>query len=289
MSARRYITTVFFAALALQISLQAQECDSSYRRVKFHLRWPYTAQYRERHESIDYEGRTNPPQEDIRVVAEDSQGRHLDRWISADSSSHSQVRDPVAGEGIFWNTISTMAKVVRRPTAVPGRRFCWESPGSPDSEAHQSKDEPHVGWSKGSCAPAGHYPPQCRDACEAELRANALPPEKRGFPKCHPAERGGTAEDLGMDVIQGIAVHGCRTTNPFPNGKRKLREIWSDEYGLTLRDIQEHSTGDKYFKELISLSRDEPSLSTFQPPNGYEVVTLQMEEVPCEQPTPPSH
>lgn len=287
MEARLYITTALFALLALQGSLQAQECAYTRGWETFHRLWPYTAEYKEKVESIDYEGKPNPPHEHTRVVTQDSQGRRLDRWISADGSSHSQVSDPVAGEGIFWNTGSTKAKVVKAATAVAGRRSCWEGPGSQDSERNQRADEPHVGWSKGSCAPAGQYPAQCHDPCEVERRANALPAEKKGFAKCHPAEPGGTAEDLGMDVIQGVAAHGCRTTTPFANGKRKLRETWSDEYGLTLRDIQQHSTGDKFFKELISLSRDEPSLSTFQPPNGYEVVTLEMHEVPCEP--PPSH
>jgi hypothetical protein len=91
-----------------------------------------------------------------------------------------------------------------------------------------------------------------------------------------------------MSVIQGIAAHRCRRTTPFPIPKEGnvLTEIWSDEYGLSLREIQEYPNGDRFFRELISLSRDEPDLSIFQPPKGYETVTLEMDEVPCEQLTP---
>ena len=86
-----------------------------------------------------------------------------------------------------------------------------------------------------------------------------------------------------MDVIEGVAARGCRTTTPFPKGKRKLREIWSDDHGLTLRKIVEDPTRRQvYFEELITLSRDEPSLSTCWPPESYEIVTLEMDEVPCE-------
>jgi hypothetical protein len=53
----------------------------------------------------------------------------------------------------------------------------------------------------------------------------------------------------------------------LPKGKRKLGEIWSNDYGLTLRRVGEDPTGAKYYEELISLRRDEPSLSTFHPPN----------------------
>jgi hypothetical protein len=232
---RRYITTAVVALLALQVSLQAQECGSGRGREQFHLVWSYTAEYREKH---DYAGRPNPPQEDIRVVAQDSQGRHLDRWISADGSSQSQDRDPVAAEGILWNTSSTKAKVVRTPAPVAGRRSCWEGPSSRDSERHQSRDEPHVGWSKFSCAPAEQHQAQCRDACEAERRANALPPIEKGFPKCQPAEPGGTAEDLGIDVIQGVAAHGW------------ARFLLGGTCGevLTVSDIG-HSTGLKWCDE----------------------------------------
>lgn len=93
---------------------------------------------------------------------------------------------------------------------------------------------------------------------------------------------GGTAEDLGIGEIQGVTAHGCRTTTPHPNGKRKLREIWSDDYGLTIRRIEEDPTDAKYFEELVSLNRGEPDPSVFQPPKGYEVVTLELKEVPCE-------
>jgi hypothetical protein len=116
-----------------------------------------------------------------------------------------------------------------------------------------------------------------------------VPAEKSGFPKCDPAEPGGTAEDLGMGVIQGVVAHGCRTTTPFPKGKRKLREIWSDDYGLPLRRIEEDPTDAKYYEELISVTRGEPNPLTFQPPNGYDVVTLEMEEVPCDEKEAPSH
>jgi hypothetical protein len=92
-----------------------------------------------------------------------------------------------------------------------------------------------------------------------------------------------------MDVIQGVAAHGCRTTTPFPKGGRKVREIWSDDYGLTLRRTEEDPTDAKYHEELISVNRDEPSLSTFQPPKGYEIVTLEFDEVPCPEQEAPSH
>lgn len=54
----------------------------------------------------------------------------------------------------------------------------------------------------------------------------------------------------------------------FPKEKRKLREIWSDDYGLILRRIEEDPTDAQYYGKPISLNRDEPSLFTLQPPTG---------------------
>lgn len=271
-------------ALALQTSLQAQECGPSRGRAPFHLEWPSTAEY---HLHEHHQDRPRAETDYVVVVANDSQGRVLFRYKYADGQSSSHVLDPVAAEQIWWGTDSTKAKTVKYPTPVANRSSCWRRPWS---ERSPSKGRTLRDEYKTNCAPAGPPPgqgqyPDCRDACYTERLAKALPPEKNGFPKCDPAP-GGTAEDLGMSVIQGMAAHGCRRSSPFPNVGYVLVEDWSDEYGLSLREIRESPNGDKSFKELISLSRDEPNLSIFQPPKGYESVTLEMDEVPCEQQPP---
>ena len=74
---------------------------------------------------------------------------------------------------------------------------------------------------------------------------------------------------------------------PFLKGGGKvLTESWFDEYGLSLREIHEYPNGDRFLTELISLTRDEPDTSVFQPPKEYGSATLEMDEVPCEQPAP---
>ena len=89
-----------------------------------------------------------------------------------------------------------------------------------------------------------------------------------------------------MSTIHGITVHGCWSKTPFFKEGNVLTEDWSDEYGLSLREIKEYSKGAKFLRELISLSRGEPDVSMFQSPPGYESVTLEMDEVPCEQQPP---
>jgi hypothetical protein len=290
MWAYRYLIAALFASLALQTPVQGQECDPNYyERVPLYLVQPYTAEYRERYEWPDHQESAT---EDTRVEAQDSQGRHLDRWTSADGSGRSQVRDPVADQTITWNTRSTKAKVVEYPTPVAGRFSCWRTP---DPEEGIGPDEPPPGLYESSCAPAGQGQTMpCRDACEAKRQAKALPALKNGFPPCGSDEPG--TEDLGTKVIHGVAAHGCRTTKtlpsrkcvagrcpaPSPYGRKRFQEIWSDEYGLTLRKIEASGDGDKCYEELLSLNREEPNLATFRPPDGYEIVTIEMDEVPCE-------
>jgi hypothetical protein len=278
---RRCVTTAVFAALALPISLQAQECGSSHKLPPFHLEWPITVEY---HIHEHHQETPQPDRDYVLVMADDSQGRDLSHYTFADGQSSSHVFDPVAAQQIWWGADGTKAKILKYPTPVADRPSCWRRTGS---ERSSRTGRPVRYEYKTNCEPAGPAAgqgqfPDCRDVCYAERLANALPPEKPGFPKCDPAP-GGTAEDLGMSVIQGIAARGCRRTTPLllteGNG---LTENWSDEYGLSLRKIEEYPNGDRFLTELISLSRDEPDPSIFQTPKGYETVTLDEDEVPCE-------
>lgn len=280
----RYLTMAVLTALALQTSLQAQECRSGRGRGPLHLERPSTVEY---HLHEHHQDRPEAERDYALVMANDSQGRVLFIYKYADGQSSSHVLDPVAAEQIWWGTDSTKVKIVNYPTPVADRSSCWRRAWSERSSStgRTLRDE-----YKTSCGPAGPPAgqgqfPDCRDACYTERLAKALPPEKKEFPKCDPAP-GGTAEELGMSVIQGIAAHGCRRTTPFLKEGNVLTETWSDEYGLSIREIKEYPSGDRFLRELISLSRDEPDLSIFQPPKGYENVTLEMDEVPCEQLTP---
>jgi hypothetical protein len=265
MSARRCVTTTIFASAALLISLQAQECVSRGKLPPFHLEWPTTVEY---HIHEHHQNRREGDRDYVLVMADDSQGRVLFHYKFADGQSSAHVFDPVAAQQIWWGNDGAKAKIVKYPTPVADRPSCWRRAG------YRTNCEP-----AGPPAGQGQFP-DCRDVCYAGRLANALPPEKNGFLKCDAP--GGTAEDLGMSVIQGIAAHGCRRTAPFFKAGNALTETWSDEYGLTLRKIEGYPNGDRFVTELTSLSRDEPDLSLFQPPKGYETVTLELDEVPCE-------
>jgi len=258
----RYLPMALLAALALQSFLQGQQCSSGGDLEASHRGWPYTARYHEKQ---------RPELERVIIVAMDSHGRFLTSYTSADGSGTSIVNDPVAEQEVHWDTSTKKVKIVKYSTPLEGRRSCWQS-----------------AWSHRFCSPAGEVQGAfCRDACYIERLAKALPPEKNGFLKCN-APQGGTAEDLGTSVILGIPAHGCRTTYPSAFGDANLiTEAWSDEYGLNLRSTTEDPSGKyaRYFREIISLSRDEPDVSAFQPPSGYAVVMQDAEQVPCKPPS----
>lgn len=276
MGMRRYIVTAVFAVLVVQASLRAQqECDASHKRKPLHLNWPSTAEFHLHEHNPE---KPNPERDYFRFEADDSQGRLLVRYTEADGQSSSHVFDPVAAHEIWWATYSTNAKLIKYPTPFADRSSCWRRPWS-----ERSTTGHYLGYDfKTGCAPDGPYQAtNCRDVCYADRLAKARPPEKKEFPKCIPP-LGGTTEDLGMSVIQGIEIHGCKNEWEAPNLGR-AQEIWSDEYGLTLRQIDENPSGDKATSELIHLSREEPDPSVFQPPKGYTTVTLDLEEVPCDK------
>jgi hypothetical protein len=183
----RYLIMAVVAALALQTSLQAQQCGSGRGRGSLHLEWPSTAEY---HLHEHHRDRPKAETDYVLVVAHDSQGRVLFRYQYAGGQSSSQVLDPVAAEQIWWAADSTKAKIVKYPTPVADRSSCWRRPWS---ERSSSTGRTLRHEYKTNCAPAGPPPgqgqyPDCRDACYSERLAKALPPEKR-ISKVRPCTR----------------------------------------------------------------------------------------------------
>jgi hypothetical protein len=93
----------------------------------------------------------------------------------------------------------------------------------------------------------------------------------------------------------GLEAHGTRITFTTPAGEigndRPLvhtTEVWTTPGLLVpLRQITTDPRMGTETREVIGLDLGEPPLSTFQPPEGYDIQVDEMREVPCPNPTTP--
>ncbi len=98
-------------------------------------------------------------------------------------------------------------------------------------------------------------------------------------------------EDLGITTIQGVEAKGTRTTTTIPAGAigndqplEMTIETWRALAlnNLTLRSVQNDPRTGVRTQELVSLTQGEPDPAIFQPPDGYEIKTIELHQVPCQ-------
>jgi hypothetical protein len=93
-----------------------------------------------------------------------------------------------------------------------------------------------------------------------------------------------TSETLGTEEIQGIEARGRRYVTTVPAGADgndaplvSTTERWTAVTvglsGLVVRETRDDPQRGKTTQELTSLMQTEPDPATFQPPDGYEIVT----------------
>ena len=93
----------------------------------------------------------------------------------------------------------------------------------------------------------------------------------------------------------GLEAHGTRMTITTPIGEigndKPLvhsTEVWNAKgLPLPLRQIISDPRSGTEIREVVSLDLSEPPLSTFQPPEGYEIIVDELHEVPCQFPQAP--
>ena len=173
------------------------------------------------------------------------------------------VSDPVAGTETRWDSRGKKATVYQLPPKDQ-QHGCWRA------------DDGGGGW---------NYP-QTPGEGTTEKASDTSQPAAERSPGPHR-----THEDLGMDTIQGLEIHGERTTITTPKGEfgndqplvSTMEVWWSDEYRLQVRQIREDPRQGKTTRELVSFTPGEPDPALFQPPQGYEVVTVGLHQVSCNQ------
>jgi hypothetical protein len=237
--------------------------------------------------------------EEIEFDAWDSKGRYLIELTNPGSgSSDYLVIDPVAGSRTVWNTGNNLATTLQFPTAVPGRKSCWQVP----------QVEGQWGTTKGRCNPAGHIqPPFCKSGggTSTTNSTGALRVVEAGYEACRKTLSTNSLaagiledkeEDLGTKTIQGFETHGCRKTTKSATGTY-IWEYWlakldsaAHSTGMTLRSVQDSQIiGNievKNVQEITNLRLEEPDPALFQVPDSYTTNIVEMQEVPCEQSIP---
>jgi hypothetical protein len=179
--------------------------------------------------------------ESTEVRAVDSQGRMMTSITrlnpSGDEQTSVNVSDPIERTHISWDSVRKQATMIQMPAPGAARTSC-----------------PAIA----PAAPATNPPP-------ASLKTT-------------------TSEDLGVETIDGVEAHGRRTTTTTPagavgNNEPLVRtvEVWLANaiapINLVVREISDDPESGRTTRELTSLTLSEPPLSTFQPPEGYEIVT----------------
>jgi len=204
--------------------------------------------------------------ESTEIHAVDSQGRTMTSTTvplsAADQqpSAYGHVFNPADGTQISWDSRSKQVRILKEPVGDQ-RKGCWES----------DSGRMHMSFSSGQ--------PRGSDAENAEAPG---PRMEHAKPQ---------SEDLGTATIQGIEARGTRTTWTTPTGQVgndaplvRVSENWCPtRLGLLLREVSDDPRSGKTDRELETIDLGEPAASTFQPPDGYKVVTEELHPVPCQQ------
>jgi len=234
---QRAMTLVAVAGLALpawgQVTSQPARSHASVRAAKA----PYTAEYKITHVQTLADG-TTITRETTEIKALDSQGRRMTATTITSGvrapQTHVMVYDPAARTQTTWHSPGRIAHVFKMLT------------------------------------------PEAERSCSRMMRDDAA---VLSVPKSKI-----TSENLGTESIQGVEARGRRYTTTVPAGAAgndaplvSTSEIWTaltvGLNGLLVRDLRDDPRSGKTNRELTSLSQSEPDPATFQPPEGYEIVS----------------
>jgi hypothetical protein len=173
------------------------------------------------------------------------------------------VGDPIASTETRWDSRKKVATVIQLPPEEQ-RHGCWQS----DNGRYHF-----------------NYPltPEQRAAKKASQPAQAPPP--------HQSSTETKREELGADTLLGVQIRGFRVTRTMPTGEvgndqplvSTSESWWPNDYGFEARSINDDPQQGKTTRELTSFTPGEPDPALFQPPQGYEIVTEQTHEIPCNQ------
>jgi hypothetical protein len=309
--------TVLMMIVALAAALPAAgQLSANCPRCTQVQRQPYMAEFKITNVQTLADG-TTITRETQEVEALDSQGRRLNANsmpfpVNQENVQvlHTNVQDPVENTQASWDSRTKEARVTKLPPQDQ-RHGCWANdaenyhmnygPIRPQGSLYSTGGSAAAGSGGGfvgsvmsssnMAMPSAGVSP----SPSAAMPVAAAPGVSPTVPPVHvpnPAVNRPVREDLGTDVIQGVEVHGYRSTTTIPAGRIgndrpivSTNEYWTAPSlgGLTLRSVNDSPQSGKQMREVTSLSIGDPDPSVFQPPEGYKVKVEEMHEVPCQQ------
>jgi hypothetical protein len=270
----------------------------------------YTAEFKDRTIKKLSNG-TKITRETITVMAEDSQGRSMNSitqsWelVNGKPTTNYSVSDPVARFNINWTSIGTKATVTKYvPPHESGQSGCtliYTTSGVFDGNTagDTNSAKPSSGVVARGVASTGGVTMLNKPIfglyklSEEEMASNPTSAYMKLL------QHNSTSKDLGIKNIKGVVAHGHRYKWITPSGARgndqpmvHTQETWittgDNPLALNVREVVKDPESGKSTKILLKLSLDEPDLSVFQPPKGYEIVTQELHTTPCRLPKPPA-
>ena len=271
-----------FAVIALAMPLMGQS-TAGQKTVPCPVNPPkpraYTAELRITSAQTLADG-TTITGESKEVRARDSQGRYMNAnsgfMFSGGRTDVTRVNvnDPVEGTQTNWDSLSRKATVTKMPPADQ-RQGCW------------ADEAGHFRVNYGSRSPRSPAPPKSGSGGGASGAMATMPPG----PIPRPMPQNQNREDLGTATIMGIEAHGYRNSFTTPVGEIgndrplvRTSEYWGAAgFDFPLRQVDSDPRTGTRTTELVSLDQSEPDPAIFQPHEGYEVVIVELHEVPCQQ------
>jgi hypothetical protein len=232
-------TLIALAGLALSVAGQAASQTARTHTPETTVqaaKTPYTAEYKITHLQPLADG-TTITRESTEVKALDSQGRRMTATTTTSGDrapiTHVMVYDPVARTQTFWHSPGKVAHVLQM---------------SPEAEHH------------------------CLTITRGDVSLASGPKAKY------------TSEELGTESIQGLEARGLRRTTTISAAAMgndaplvSTADIWTaltaGLNGLLVRETRNDPRQGKTTRELTNLTQGDPDPNTFQPPEGYEIVT----------------
>jgi hypothetical protein len=252
-----------------RLGVTAPNCSENGQTGPPVQRQPYTAELKTTTVQLLANGATIT-RESTEVRAVDSQQRtYTSRTESRGSADQlpftwANVEDPVESTQANWDSQTKTARVIKLPPEAE-RHGCWAT------------DSGNMRMGYGPATP--------EEMAAARQRIKAMIPvsaTRASQPK---------TEDLGTTTIEGVEAHGQRFTNTIPVGQMgndkelvTTNESWfAPSLGFELRSVNDDPRSGRSVTEVTHLDLSEPPLSSFQPPEGYEVTVEELHQVPCQE------